>query len=698
MSGDTDINNDHPEAVEVAPMPSDQSRFPLRPLIFGLVGLLAVVGLVIGVVSTGDDGDDTGADVDVAVDEPADEPAAPVDSDESREGGDDPVDRTAADLPAAEGSYYGGGDWLVPWGEGFLEIGLIFHPAPLPEFDDRFSDLFPPEVRETIESVGATTVEDAMDALFEAGLMAEVEEIASANPEMMDWFYGAEPPPPTLEIRESADGTDWTLLDDVTIPGGESLMGVASDGEHLVVTTQTWHFDEGEEYGPGRTEMWVATTTDLVEWQVHEIPSADPAKVPSHVFVESNIATAAVGPDGWLVSTHTFAWLDEWSLLPQDLQEYAGGWETTADETGVTFDLYEIHEPEFVTDEEGQVLEEIWPEDEECCEIVETRVLTWDELGTDYETWQQYREGENSTTATWTAPWGSDPVETVLSDAYMGFGPVVGTEAGFVALTWNDETVGNTVLFSVDGRSWNERPSPLSGAEGWVDSLVAVEGGVLATGSDGVSQMVWTGDADGSNWQPTDIPGLDPDVWVGFWSSSSSPGAATIVDQQDYSIYDPPAVDVEVTYEHEGLLITAAQSSDGGSSILVTDAATGEVVLDATSELAYPGELPEFAVFREAGLDIVDPATGATVVTLPADEVMSRYEQAYDVAVAETGWTPPDEFDLQPDLWILASADGLSWLLEDLDEGSEPWPQQAAINGDTVVVRVADEWSVFALT
>ena len=101
----------------------------------------------------------------------------------------------------------GGGDWLVPWRDGFLRFGLVFAPQPLPEFDGRFTDLFPPEVVETLEAAGATTIDEATDVLLEAGLYDQVVEIVTANPGVAGWLFGVEPPLPHSRSASRATGS-----------------------------------------------------------------------------------------------------------------------------------------------------------------------------------------------------------------------------------------------------------------------------------------------------------------------------------------------------------------------------------------------------------------------------------------------------------------------------------------------------------
>ena len=81
------------------------------------------------------------------------------------------------------------------------------------------------------------------------------------------------------------------------------------------------------------------------------------------------------------------------TLLPEDIRETDGWWELSADESGLTVEIFadfEFARPAREPGEEGDIVVE--PYDEECCEPVETRLLSWDEVGIDYATWQQYRQ------------------------------------------------------------------------------------------------------------------------------------------------------------------------------------------------------------------------------------------------------------------------------------------------------------------
>ena len=75
------------------------------------------------------------------------------------------------------------------------------------------------------------------------------------------------------------------------------------------------------------------------------------------------------------------------------------------------------------------------------------------------------------------------------------------------------------------------------------------------------------------------------------------------------------------------------------------------------------------------------PETGATIAEIPRSALTSAWEEAQ--GGDET--TEPG----QPDLWLLATTDGDTWLVEDLDEGQPDeanQPQLVAVNGTTVLL------------
>ena len=82
------------------------------------------------------------------------------------------------------------------------------------------------------------------------------------------------------------------------------------------------------------------------------------------------------------------------------------------------------------------------------------------------------------------------------------------------------------------------------------------------------------------------------------------------------------------------------------------------------------------------GVEIADPVTGAMIVRIPQVVMGRAWQEA-------TGQDDADVEHREPDLWLLATADGATWLLEDLDDVGyqDPNPPQFVVtNGETVLV------------
>lgn len=527
------------------------------------VGVLAVLIVVVVVVVTraGDDGDADGADPageggedpatvsggddDQTSPEPqTDETPGEADSDaQPGDGsGDDATSAIGFDGPAGLSVARGAGEWLVPWGDGFLTFGFVYSGQPLPASDDGLDQLFPPEVVEAVLDSGATTIEEATDVLIEAGLYDAVVEIVDADPDLQEWLFSVPAPPPTFEMSRSSDGLEWEPVEGVRFPVGQNIHSVISDGTHLLVAGVVGADYEADDPGT----LQVAITTDLASWEVHDLAGPDTTGLPDLVHAESWVGAAAIGPDGWLVTTATGYWLDEWTLLSPHVPELSGGWDVRADETGLTIDVFEpydeVHLEDVEVDAETDGADDAAPAvvepDDACCDVIDTIELSWDEIDIDWATWIRYREAENHSTSTWTAPWGSAPVETVVAGD-VELGGVVGTDAGYVADGWRDDQGGprSQILFSTDGREWTERTMPTA-ANVWLDQIFAVEGGVVVTTGDERTRAVWRAESDATGWQSVEIPGLPDDRWWGAWSFSSRPGIAAVVDLTEYPRFD----------------------------------------------------------------------------------------------------------------------------------------------------------------
>lgn len=67
----------------------------------------------------------------------------------------------------------------------------------------------------------------------------------------------------------------------------------------------------------------------------------------------------------------------------------------------------------------------------------------------------------------------------------------------------------------------------------------------------------------------------------------------------------------------------------------------------------------------------------------------------------DAGYDPHAEPIYEPDLWLVASPDGVNWLVEDLADPTDEtawFPHTAAINGDVVIVGGDAGWTRYTLS
>ncbi|MEZ5245200.1 MAG: hypothetical protein R2707_08905 [Acidimicrobiales bacterium] len=660
-----------------------------RPRGFGRQRLLAVAAVVVLVVAvagvirlTADDGG-TDADVASGVDEPDDvDDAAATTTTTTTE---PPVADAASGSAASDMAVsFGGLDTVLPWGDGFVSFGQVFEPSDVTMADlvPDIADRLPTEVMEVVGDV--TDIDEATALLEAAGLLDEATDAVMADPEMYNAYSqviagGTYRP----EASVSADGQTWTRLDDFALPGGSDYVSLAqSDGEHLVVVEQLWD-DTGT-----TSAITVSTTTDLVEWNSQVVPVVAANDAPAYAHVDSYASDLALGAGGWYLTVGSGSYVDVWALLPDDVRTEIEatnyGW--TVDERGVVIESGEYGGYYY---DSGELATTTTIADESS----ERRVIPWSDLGITYADYEQYNGNGVSTLQAWRGSWnGAVESATPASDSECC--DVVGTDAGFIAAGWPyrlDESSAAILRFSADGIVWNDLAGPPSGGE--LQSLAAVEGGVI--GVDG-SGTIWRAAADGTGWTPVDLPGL-PDGANLWFGQSGGRGVATVIDVATYD-YEYEQVPYVVTIEQDGYEIRSETAADGTNTVQVTELATGAMVID---EIIDPqmSVMPDFIRYDEFGTDVtLLDAEGEVVVTVSMATFDEATSQAITEAQAESGWVEPD-YDYTPDLWLVATADGINWIVEDLDgDGEDVGFGSAAINGDVVVARSAEgSWVRFTI-
>ena len=546
--------------------------------------------------------------------------------------------------------------WLVPWDDGFLAVGVGYPPQPLPDqLPPEIADLFPPEVTALFPDGLPPTQQEAVEILEEADLLDEVMDVVNEYPEAMDALQSAPRPAASLVATWSADGETWTPVEMTPPDGLGDLSQLAVFGDRLTITGTSLPSEDLVSW-----TVTVASTTDLETWTTESFEIRPPEGVPDDVQVWASPISVAANDENWAVRTIVDASVDPYEYLSEELQERAmtGGSGIGIEPDGVMVEF-----------------------DVENGEGTEVERFTWAELGVPDDV-VPYLQGARSRVELWSGTWGGEPSVSVGDEP---FGQLLATSAGFLDF-------GDGVAFSPDGTTWTQVSTPQPNL--WFQAVAPLGDDVVAiAGTPYGESSIHVVDATGTNWTDVELAGLDETFSA--WNSTSSP--AFILAN------DPPTPDPQtVIVEHDGFELTRVY--DDVVSYELVDLSTGDVVAEESVDLRTtqaPADGPfENLTENMVGVTITDPVTGATIVQIPHSAMGAAWDEA------RGGDDETFEYH-EPDLWLLATADGETWLLHDLDDGDpdEPDPPQlVATDGRIVLVGTygwepgTGIWQRFTLT
>jgi len=316
---------------------------------------------------------------------------------------------------------------------------------------------------------------------------------------------------------------------------------ISSDGERFVIASQwprhldTWYgtsasdaawLDQLVENPPS---ISVSITTDLVNWETIDIPIPRPEGLHASLQAAPGLVGLSLSERGWLLEQQTVTYMNLFSLMPADIK--ASAYEIRPSWDGPWHDAS--------TGESGMTVQ--WWTDEDSSRDPHTRFVSWEELGTTRDLYDDYGQVHNKPYhPSWrysgsilVARWGDSPKRFDLP--YVHQCCTVWTESGFVSLTDPSEAGyapwwfgPGIVVFSPDGETWDAQ-GPIAGEDTWVSHIAAVDSGVIAFSStadeydkvigddpDLVPRTIyWLGEPDGSNWQQIELPdGTDLIEWL----------------------------------------------------------------------------------------------------------------------------------------------------------------------------------------
>ena len=621
-----------------------------------------VAALVIGgaiVMTAGSDEPDTLVSADPTLVESPVATVATVESTSPAEVAPTAPTVVVLDRPGVAGAGAGQGapvaaEWATPWRDGFLVGSSVFPPQPLPErLPDEVRALFPQEVLDLFVDGLPATIAEATEMLSAAGLLDEVSTVISEHPEASAAIYG-EPvtTTPTLEARFTTDGVTWEPVEMTLPPGASYLASVTAVDDRLVVAYgEQFAIEPDREPSVNTATVKIASTTDLTNWTIQEIgPSAPPIELPDGIERSVSAQGLVANGSGWAVTVYESIQPDVQRLLPDDVrarldEENAegNGYGVSYDDTGVSIEYYGT---------DGTPMQSVRFE--------------WDELGIGPDV-VAYLSDNEFRPQVWAAAWDGEPVR---SDGPVGSGLLVATAAGF--LQWGEQT-----WFSADGLTWTASPLPVP--NGSVNTAIAFDGGVVVVSvdADGVIRLHRLDETGGSP-EPLDVPGL-PEVFQAGYGSPWAPGSAIVLDA---AVPDRPApLEIDV----EGYRLTIDRYT---GALTLTDLATGAQVASERGESV--GSVESAFSYDVDGLTVRDSATGDVLVVIPTDTMRQAEEATF-------GAFEGDEY--VPDYWLLATADGERFVVDDLDdlEGAGG-PIAAVTNNDAALAHVGDSWIRYDLS
>ncbi len=453
----------------------------------------------------------------------------------------------------------------------------------------------------------------------------------------------------SIQARFTSDGERWEPVE-MTLPPGMTRFGrVTAVGERFA-TVDTIYPD------PDTEVIRIASTTDLVNWstQDFESPLLPTTEEGSFFGSFTSIGSFAANDTGWVFEVRDIYGSDVSELVRSDAS--GDGYLIRSDDNGFAVTLGGVDGSPPTTYD-----------------------YTWTEFGITPDQ-VPYLTGEIPVSRTWSATWDGTPT---MSETAVPTGPTLASPEGFVR--WNDNT-----WFSPDGLTWTA--SPLPDPTGTVQNVFPVDEGFVAfvVNQDGTTD-VYRLDERGGEARRVNIDDVPESLSTGF-AGQTIPGlqspqtsAALLAVGPNGGEPAPLIIDLD-----------GYRFVERAQNISLIDLATGDT-LYTFSPLSGPPAADTWLTFDSDGFTVTDPVTEVELLQIPIE----TYRAAQDARREALGPIESGQETVR-DFRLLASQDGERFLVEPLRSNTPVDDEMisqiaAATNGDTLLVRLGDEWIRYEL-
>lgn len=378
--------------------------------------------------------------------------------------------------------YAGFPPWLLPWGEGFLQVGYL---------------------------------NTGEEMLTRSRLMARTSD---------DGLNWSDP----IELDVSRDHF-FTIEETEYQPAHDAVPMIRSDGQRLVILTQSpgpQVAHDGAYAVLGRRSVpaiahseqrvFMSVTSDLLAWDNFEYPLLPPEGLHESLNTAIAVEDVIFSDEGWMIQISTLTYMDVESLLPANIRETA-------------VDI------SWMSSRQGIVAK--WAIEDGQSDSLNERAFSWDELETTYDLFFDYgfrynkpfHPNHRRSGSALIARWSEEPMLADLLTGGSSSFSIVVTDTGYVGLSdpsqpgYRSGWFGHgTSWFSSDGVIWHATeslpvaqipPRNINDTETnvWTHTIRALESDVIIAGTELYPfarferEFLWIGDAKGTNWREVTI-------------------------------------------------------------------------------------------------------------------------------------------------------------------------------------------------